>query len=109
VSQTNFEDAPVTVGAQVTTSGYAGQMLAAQLVDEFGQGDRRAEGCGRYKDGEPSPCDFACDPSRRVFRSNRVRVAADGQWRSSMAERDRPKRRSEQHAAGGGSIAAKGP
>ena len=37
VSQTSFEDAPVTLTAQVTTSGYAGRTIVAQLVDESGK------------------------------------------------------------------------
>ena len=36
VSQTNFEDAPVTVQADVSSSGFLGQVLVARVVDENG-------------------------------------------------------------------------
>ena len=34
VSQTNFEDSPVNIAAELTTSGYRGKRLKAQLIDE---------------------------------------------------------------------------
>src|SRR5439155_17304447 len=37
VSQTSFEDAPVTVQADVTTAGYQGRPVVARLVDRTGK------------------------------------------------------------------------
>lgn len=37
VSQTNFEDAPVTIQAEILASGYPDQPIVAQLLDEAGK------------------------------------------------------------------------
>ena len=37
VSQTAFEDAPVTVQADVTAAGFRGRAIVARLTDEAGQ------------------------------------------------------------------------
>src|SRR5207247_2999233 len=37
VSQTDFEDAPVSVQADVTETGYGGDSIAAQLLDSAGK------------------------------------------------------------------------
>ena len=37
ISQTAFEDAPVTVQADIETSGYSGKTIVADLLDESGQ------------------------------------------------------------------------
>jgi len=78
VSQTNFEDTPVTVSAQITTTGYAGRMLAAQLVDESGKAIDEQK-VKADKDGEPVTVRFRLRPQQPGVSFYRVRVAADGQ------------------------------
>ena len=78
VSQTNFEDAPVTLTAQVASSGYRGRTVVASLLDESGrtleQQKVRVE-----KDGKPLPLRFNLKPEQPGVSFYRVSVAAQGE------------------------------
>lgn len=75
VTQTNFEDAPVTLAAQVVGSGYAGRNVVASLVDETGrtveQQRARIEA-----DGKPVTVRFSVKPEQPGVSFYRVNVAA---------------------------------
>ena len=76
VTQTNFEDAPVTLSALVTASGYGGRTVVAQLVDESGKPVEQQ----RLKlepEGKPTPVRFRVKPEQAGVSFYRVRVAAD--------------------------------
>lgn len=73
VSQTSFEDAPVTVQADVAAGGYGGRMLVAQLLDQSGktvqEQTQRAQ-----RDGETFR--FQLRPEQSGISFYRVRVTA---------------------------------
>jgi uncharacterized membrane protein len=75
VSQTNFEDAPVTLAAQVTTSGLAGKTLTAQAIDE----NNRVVEEQKIKvdrDGEPITVRFRVKPEQSGVSFYRVRIVS---------------------------------
>ncbi|HEX8324699.1 MAG TPA: glutamine amidotransferase, partial [Tepidisphaeraceae bacterium] len=78
VTQTNFEDAPVTVAAQVTAAGYSGKTLLAQLVDESG---KLIEQQTVKVDDERTPITvrFKLRPEQLGVSFYRVRVAEEKQ------------------------------
>jgi uncharacterized membrane protein len=73
VSQTSFEDAPVTVQADVVAGGYGGRMILAQLLDQTGKAvqeqSQRAQ-----RDGETFR--FQLRPEKSGISFYRVRVSA---------------------------------
>ncbi len=77
VSQTSFEDAPVTIQADVTSSGYRGQAIVAQLVDRTGRivQEQSAEARG---DGEAVAFRFRLKPEQPGLTFYQVRVASRG-------------------------------
>jgi uncharacterized membrane protein len=76
VSQTNFEDAPVTLAAQIVTSGFRGQTLIAQVLDETGKAVDQQK-VTVDQDGEPITTRFRIKPDQAAGISfYRVTVAA---------------------------------
>ena len=84
VSQTAFEDAPVTIQADVTADGYAGQRIVAQLLDAGGKTIEEQSLAAR--DGEPMPFRFELKPDKAGLQFYRVRVAA----REELGQFDKP-------------------
>jgi uncharacterized membrane protein len=89
VSQTNFEDAPVTLTAQITTSGLSGKTLVAQAVDES---DKPVEE-QKIKvdnDGEPITVRFRVKPEQSGVSFYRIKVTApDPQAEATLANNTR--------------------
>ena len=77
VSQTSFEDAPVTVQADVVASGYRGQAVVARLVDKTGRvvQEQSAEARG---DGEAVAFRFQLKPEQPGLSFYQVRVGSRG-------------------------------
>lgn len=75
VTQTNFEDAPVTLAAQIVGSGYAGRNIIASLVDETGKtvGQQRTR---IEADGKPMTVRFSVKPELPGVSFYRINVAA---------------------------------
>lgn len=75
VSQTVFEDAPVTVQADVLADGYAGSSIVAQVLDRDGK--KVAEQVQRApRDGETAPFRLQLRPEKGGVTFYRLRVAA---------------------------------
>lgn len=78
VSQTNFEQAPVTIRAEISATGYDGERLVAQLLDETGeQLERQTLDAG--DDGQPRVARFRLRPKRSGVSFYRVRAAAESE------------------------------
>jgi uncharacterized membrane protein len=78
VSQTAFEDAPVTVQAEVLASGYEGRSIAAQVLDRHGKS--AAEQTQRApRDGESIPFRLQLRPEKGGISFYRLRVSAKGE------------------------------
>src|SRR6266511_2839933 len=78
VSQTAFEDAPVTVQAEVLAAGYEGSSIAAQVLDRHGK--RVAEQTQRApRDGETIPFRLQLRPEKSGVSFYRLRVSAKGE------------------------------
>ncbi|MGB7160923.1 MAG: glutamine amidotransferase, partial [Tepidisphaeraceae bacterium] len=77
VTQTSFEDAPVTITASVTTSGYKGRTLVANLLDESGKSVEQQK-VSAEKDGEPISVRFRVKPEQPGVSFYRVAVAPEG-------------------------------
>src|SRR5881396_1352869 len=78
VSQTAFEDAPVTVQAEVLAAGYEGASIAAQVLDRDGK--RVAEQTQRApRDGETIPFRLQLRPEKSGVSFYRLRVSAKGE------------------------------
>ena len=75
VSQTAFEDAPVSVQADVLAGGYAGQDVVAQLFDTNGQ-PVQEQTLKAHADGEVIPFRFQLKPDKPGLSFYRVRVSA---------------------------------
>ena len=75
VTQTNFEETPVTVQSEVVGQGYAGEDLAVQLVDDRERvvEEQKLE---YQQDGEPVTVRFQLRPEKPGVSFYRVRVAA---------------------------------
>jgi uncharacterized membrane protein len=75
VAQTNFEDAPVTLAAQVVASGYAGRNVVARLLDETGKvvEEQKAK---IDAGGKPLAVRFSVKPEKPGVSFYRVSVAA---------------------------------
>ena len=76
VSRTAFEDAPVSIQADLRAEGYEGARVVAQLVDESGAvvQERRETAAA---DGDLVPLRFELRPERPGVSFYRVRVAAE--------------------------------
>ncbi len=75
VSQTAFEDAPVSVQADVTGGGYAGRNIVAQLLDATGH-QVEEQTHKAPLDGELLPFRFQLKPEHSGLSFYRVRVSA---------------------------------
>jgi len=64
VSQTNFESAPVVVRADVSTVGFRGEMVAAEVTDESGKVIER-QSLASTGDGKPLSYRFQFRPERK--------------------------------------------
>ncbi len=75
VTQSSFEDAPVSLQADVTAAGYRGQPIVARLVDRTGKTvqQQTAEGRG---DGESLAFRFQLKPEQPGLSFYQVRVGA---------------------------------
>lgn len=73
VSQSSFEDAPVTVQADVAAAGYRGQSITARMVDRTGRTvmEKSADARG---DGEVVPFIFELKPDQPGLSYYQVRV-----------------------------------
>ncbi|HVT83543.1 MAG TPA: glutamine amidotransferase, partial [Phycisphaerae bacterium] len=79
VSQTNFEDAPVTIAAQIMTSGSQGRMVVAELLDESGKSVDKQQ-ARVLKDGDPLLVRFKVKPEQHGISFYKVRAAAEGDF-----------------------------
>ena len=78
VSQTAFEDAPVTIQAEVLAAGYEGSSIAAQVFDRDGK--RVSEQTQRApRDGETIPFRMQLRPEKSGVSFYRLRVSARGE------------------------------
>ena len=75
VSQTSFEDAPVTIQADVTTAGYAGADIVAQLFDQAGKKVEEQSLRGA-RDAETRTFRFQFKPAQSGLSFYRLRVSA---------------------------------
>ena len=83
-TQTSFEDAPVSLQADVTAVGYAGQMLVAQVFESPGRSNAKgkmvAEQTQRVRrDDEPVSFRFQLRPAEQGVTFYSVRVGAQSQ------------------------------
>ena len=78
VTQTNFEDAPVTITARASASGYAGRSVVAQLLDESGKPIEQ-QTLKPERDGKPAAVRFQVRPQQPGVSFYRLRVAAEGE------------------------------
>ena len=74
VSQTSFEDAPVTVQADVTTAGYKGRPVVARLVDRTGKTVQEQTANARA-DGEALAFRFQLKPEQPGLSFYQVRMS----------------------------------
>jgi hypothetical protein len=83
VTQTNFEDTPVNLTAQLTASGYKGQTILAQLLDESGKvvDQQRVTATADDTDtsNQPLTVRFRLKPDRPGVSFYRVRAAAESE------------------------------
>ncbi len=78
VSQTNFEDAPVTIAAQLAADGFRSRTVAAQLVDETGKSIDQ-QNVKVPDDNSPLTVRFKLRPEKQGVSFYRIRVAEEGQ------------------------------
>ncbi|MDB5319596.1 MAG: putative rane protein [Phycisphaerales bacterium] len=104
VTQTNFEDTPVNLTAQLTATGYKGQAIVAQLLDEAGKviDQQRvtatAEQTVTSDDtaaAQPLTVRFRLKPDRPGVSFYRVRAAAEAE----LAQFNDPSDSSKSHEA----------
>ncbi len=76
VSQTAFEDAPVSVQADVTEGGYSGRNIVAQLFDASGKKVQEQTLRAR-EDGDLLPFRFELKPEKPGLSFYRVRASAE--------------------------------
>lgn len=75
VSQTDFEDAPVSIQAEVTAAGYRGESIVAELLDVSGKKVEEKTLRAR-KDDEPLAFRFQFRPAKAGLSFYRLRVGA---------------------------------
>ena len=90
VSQSSFEDAPVSLQADVAAAGYRGQPIVARLVDRTGKTVQEQTADGRG-DGQPLAFRFQLKPEQPGLSFYQVRVGA----KAEMAEGAAPAARGE--------------
>ena len=73
VSQSSFEDAPVSIQADVTAAGYRGQPLVVQLVDRSGKTVQEQTASARA-DGETQAFRFQLKPEQPGLLFYQIRV-----------------------------------
>ncbi len=78
VSQTAFEDAPVSIQADATATGYPGVSVVAQLFDRVGK-KVEEQTLSVVKDGEPLAFRFQMRPEKSGVSFYRLRVSAQGE------------------------------
>ncbi len=78
VSQTNFEQAPVTIRAEITATGYEGEQLVVELLDETGEQLQRLS-LQVGDDGQPRVARFRLRPKRSGVSFYRVRAAVESE------------------------------
>ncbi len=78
VSQTAFEDAPVSIQTDVTATGYPGAKIVAQLLDRSGK-KLEEQTLDAVKDGEPLAFRFQMRPEKAGVSFYRLRVSAQGE------------------------------
>ena len=84
VGQTSFEDAPVTVQADVATAGYRGREITARLTDRSGRVVEEQKATGRA-DGEPLAFRFRVKPDQPGVSFYQFSVAAADESPASTA------------------------
>ena len=91
-TQTDFEDAPVSVQADVSASGYAGQTIVAQALDSSGRilGEQSLRGRG---DGDPLAFRFQLRPEKPGLSFYRIRVRSKDEAGAGQPAAIRRKRR----------------
>lgn len=78
VSQSAFEDAPVSVQADVTAAGYRGQPIVARLIDRTGK-TLQEQSADARGDGETVAFRFQLKPEQPGLSFYQVRVGARGE------------------------------
>jgi uncharacterized membrane protein len=88
VTQTAFEDAPVTIAADLDAVGQAGRTISAELVDQAGKVvDRQSLPVSR--DDETLTARFRLRPAQGGLAFYRVQVAAPGAREATLANNAR--------------------
>ncbi len=77
VSQTNFEQSPVTIRADVTARGYDDEKLAVQLLDE--RGEQLEEQTIEADEGEPHTVRFRVRPDGSGVHFYQVRAVSNSE------------------------------
>jgi len=88
VSQTAFEDAPVTVVADVDSAGQAGRTITAELFDADGK-SLQSQLLPVSRDDELLTARFRLRPSKPGLAFYRVKVAAEGAREATLANNAR--------------------
>ena len=91
VSQTSFEDAPVTLRVDASASGYAGQNLVAEVVDEGGKTVASQQQTAAADEASSTTFRFQIKPQKRGITFYKVRVAAA----EEVAQFEKPKETNE--------------
>ncbi|MEX2141064.1 MAG: glutamine amidotransferase [Pirellulales bacterium] len=82
VTQTSFEDAPVSLAAQIHASGYSGRTLLVQLLDEAGEEVERQKVVAIDDPAAPRlAVRFPVRPREAGVSFYQIRVAAEGEER----------------------------
>lgn len=100
VTQTNFEDAPVTIAGEILASGYAGRTVTAELLDESGKSIEQ-QPVAIEKDGQATPLRFKLKPERPGLSLYTVRVAPEG----ALAQFQHPEQSAEATLANNARLA----
>ena len=89
VSQTNFEQSPVTIRADVTAAGYGDEKLAVQLLDE--QGEQLEEQTVEADEGEPHTVRFRVRPDGSGVHFYQVRAVSNSErWQLDPSTEKEP-------------------
>lgn len=86
VTQSSFEDAPVSVQADVVSAGYRGQPVTARLVDRAGRTVQEQTANARA-DGEPLAYRFQLKPDQPGLSFYQVRVGPKNQPPPAAADK----------------------
>jgi uncharacterized membrane protein len=100
VTQTNFEDAPVTLAADVTATGEVGKTIVVELLDEAGKSIERQK-LTVQKDGEPIAARFKLKPEQAGVSFYKVRAASE----AHLEQFDQPDKSNEATLANNSRIA----